>query len=516
MAVSVKSKDAAVIVTKIMNCWISLFGPPTRYLLSDNGGEFNNDLMRSLGEQFDFDIRTTAGYSPFSNGICERHNATLTETFQKVTLEHPSLDLDSRLALSCMAKNTLYNNSGFTPCQVVFGRNFYVSNVIDNRLPALESRENQEDIAKHVAALQTCREGYIQAESSERIRRALRHNVREGNEALLPGETAFYKREHDKSWRGPGTILGIDGKIVFLRHGGNVIRAHRTHVMPDVLTSNITPNLESPLDNGAVLDSETTHRHRSGKRQFSNDSDDEVDYSSCEISETSGKESDAVLKEFDKIESGVEVQSGSPCLKLTDIAGDNNSVGLHDQNKNGLKIKPKIKSVIEFKIPGNEEDIFKAKVLSNAGKTGKAKQGKHQYCMNIEYLEPEFYSGKKGWIDCMDGVTMCRQLPDHDLDEESRGITQNEVFVMNSDEENRFAEAKQSEIAAWINHGVVLAVEDQGQPKMNWRWVLTMKELQDGSFKPKARLVLKGFEENLDKSDKESPVINREIVKLFI
>ena len=43
--------------------------------------------MAQLGQQFNFELLTTAAYAPWSNGICERHNMTLTEIIKKVKSE---------------------------------------------------------------------------------------------------------------------------------------------------------------------------------------------------------------------------------------------------------------------------------------------------------------------------------------------------------------------------------------------------------------------------------------------
>ena len=41
-------------------------------------------------------------------------------------------------------------------------------------------------------------------------------------------------------------------------------------------------------------------------------------------------------------------------------------------------------------------------------------------------------------------------------------------------------------------------VEDKGQKLISTRWVIAEKEYPDEEAKPKARLVIKGFEENED------------------
>ena len=45
------------------------------------------------------------------------------------------------------------------------------------------------------------------------------------------GDKVFYKFGIDPQWHGPGTIIGTDNKVIFLRHGGNVISTSQTRLM---------------------------------------------------------------------------------------------------------------------------------------------------------------------------------------------------------------------------------------------------------------------------------------------
>ena len=71
------------IIKKIFQIWISTFGSAKKFLV-DNGGEFDNDEFRSLCENVNIRICTTAAESPWSNGIVERHNATLGFSVKKI------------------------------------------------------------------------------------------------------------------------------------------------------------------------------------------------------------------------------------------------------------------------------------------------------------------------------------------------------------------------------------------------------------------------------------------------
>ena len=82
-ATVVHNKLASTIIKGLLKCWIILFGAPKK-LLSDNGGEFNNCEFRTLGEQFNIKIMTTAAESPWSNGVCEHLNGKIGEPVSRI------------------------------------------------------------------------------------------------------------------------------------------------------------------------------------------------------------------------------------------------------------------------------------------------------------------------------------------------------------------------------------------------------------------------------------------------
>ena len=244
VAVSVRSKNAEVIAAKFLRHWIGTFGPPDESILHDNGREFSNEVLQILAEKYNFSVRTTPAYSPFCNGICERHNSTLTRTLVKIREDHPKLDLDSSLAYACFVKNSLYNNRGFTPIQIVFGENPKFPNVVDDKLPALSRKSMPEYVQEHLSALASARESYLRAENCQRIRQALRHNVRPVNQSLEFGDIVyFYANNGD--WKGPAKNVGIDRQVIFVRHGGQILCVHRKNCMKKK-TQSENRNFEAP------------------------------------------------------------------------------------------------------------------------------------------------------------------------------------------------------------------------------------------------------------------------------
>lgn len=219
------TKQSSKIVKKFIQCWISIHGAPKR-MFSDLGGEFDNAEMKDMAENFNIDISTTAAYSPWSNGLLERHNQILTEILLKLRSDY-TLDWETALNWAIMAKNSLQNVHGYSPYQIVFGRNPNIPTILIDKPPALEGTTTSEVVKNNINGLHAARQAFIKAESSEKIRRALRKQTRPTPDLCSPEDKVYYKRPDNQEWKGPGVVIGQDGPVVFVRHGGMLVRVHK-------------------------------------------------------------------------------------------------------------------------------------------------------------------------------------------------------------------------------------------------------------------------------------------------
>ena len=137
----IRSKSAETIIEAFFKCWICVYEVPKVGVLSDNGGEFNNSQFREMCSLLNNFVKTSAGYSPWSNGVAERGNAILTEIVHKVRSDQ-NVSWETALAWAMYAKNNLNYVYGFTSHQLVFGEspgnpsvennNIAGNNVLDN------------------------------------------------------------------------------------------------------------------------------------------------------------------------------------------------------------------------------------------------------------------------------------------------------------------------------------------------------------------------------------------------
>lgn len=230
-----------------------------------------------MAEKFNIELKTTAAYSPWSNGLLERHNHTLTDILLKVKKEN-ECSWPMALDWTLMAKNSLHNVHGYSPYQLVFGQNPNMPSVLTDKPPALESPTMNTWMAQHITTLHAARRAFTEAECSERIKRALRKQLRANDDRYETGDKVYYKRADCPQWKGPGVVIGQDGVVVFVRHGGTYVRVHHTRlrkidaqqavledmdIQPEVTDKQILPDSGPNYENDDMESGEETNAHDS-------------------------------------------------------------------------------------------------------------------------------------------------------------------------------------------------------------------------------------------------------------
>jgi len=223
LSVFVDRKKPRDIIDALMTQWIGKFGVMNA-LMTDNGGEFNSNEMREIASILNVQLCTTAGESPFQNGLCERVHAMTDTMLVKLVADYGKYNTQTLLSWANMARNSLQMWNGFSSHQLVFGENPNLPNIMTEELPALQGMTSSEVFAEHLNALHASRRVFIETEADERIRRALRNKVRAAEQVFENRDLVFYKREGKERWLGPGKVVFQDGKVVFVRHGAVFVR----------------------------------------------------------------------------------------------------------------------------------------------------------------------------------------------------------------------------------------------------------------------------------------------------
>ena len=226
----IRSKKAEVIIDSFFKSWVAIFGAPQK-VLSDNGGEFANAKFMDMCQNLNINFLTTAAEAPWSNGLVEKHNGIIGEAVAKIQ-EDVRCSVEIALSWALNAKNSLQNIYGFSPYQLVFGKNPNLPTVFNSKLPALEGISGSQLVADHLNALHAARQQMIKLESSEKLRRAMRAQTRTYNDVrYISGDEVFYKRDEETRWRGPGRVIGQDGSKVLIKIPTGLISVHNSAVM---------------------------------------------------------------------------------------------------------------------------------------------------------------------------------------------------------------------------------------------------------------------------------------------
>ena len=372
--------------------------------------------------------------------------------------ENSKMKTDVPLVWAIHAKNSLQMNSGYSSYQLLFGQNPNLPSVVIDKPPALEGTTTSERFYQHLNGLHSARRAFIQAESSERIREALRHQLRSHSELFETGDTVYYKREASNKWKGPGKVIGQDGKTIFVRHGSVYIRVPNCRIMK------VGEEFKSEIDKASNIKTNDQSPVNDIAQPVDND-EPNIDKLPAETIESSTpKSNDAPV-------SSNPEKPPVPSISL-----------------------PKLKDTIRIR----EKDSWKAaRVISRAGKA----KGKFASWFNVETLD--------------DGEKLCLDFSSVEWQNEKdnpENVNYNAIFRASNDKERELVkEAKEKELLNWKGFNVYEQVEFKGQPLISTRWVVTEK-MPKPDLTIKARLVVRGFEETSN-IQSDSPTIGKDSLR---
>ena len=300
VAASIPKKEGEVVVKAFLDKWImgTPYGAPYQ-IKTDNGGEFINSSMRDLCEMYNIKHLTTGAYSAFQNGGNERNHHTVDMMLEKILHGQQDIKFEDALAQAVHAKNSLLNVHGFSPSQILAGKQPRMPGACqDNRPPADNIEVSSRTVQDNLNLRQRTRDAWTKVDNSNRLALAMK-----AQESPLvkynTGDTVYYKFGVDPGWHGPGKIVGQDNKVVFIRHGGRIIVSSqsRLHKPVEQETRQVTSQpTASPTTNSASQEPETSSDRSS--------SDDQRD-----SSDSSGPESDTEGEPSQRVESSASTEN---------------------------------------------------------------------------------------------------------------------------------------------------------------------------------------------------------------
>ena len=154
--------------------------------------------------------------------------------------------IDVIVSWAISAKNALQRCYSFSPNQRAFGKSANLPSNLVNLPSAMEDVSHADILVKDLNALHAARKSFIEAESSDKLRRALKAKNREttGTEYEI-GDMVYYRHKSSDKWNGPGMVIGKKNKQIFVKHSGYYIRVHLCSLQ---LINNNTVYIPGPFE----------------------------------------------------------------------------------------------------------------------------------------------------------------------------------------------------------------------------------------------------------------------------
>ncbi len=489
----IKSKQPDQVVKALMTHWIRYFQKPCE-IITDQGTEFTGSEMVEAMSKLDIKIHTTAAYSPWSNGLCERNHALVDNMLERVLNDFPEMDLETALAWACAAKNSLTTVYGFSPFQLVYGRQPNIPNIIDEPPNVLEIKSHSKALEDQLKAMQECRTAFIKSQNCEKLKQALRTKMRTAQHVYNHGDYVYYKRPVDDRWLGPGRVIYQDGKVICVRHGRyfGQVHANRLHPVKPELAEKIKAEEKEILE-------DTDETQKVQKQENNNRTEVITQYDKNIIdSQTVNLDSN------EDTESETSDQATNEQKESTEQTAGNKPGRPAKKNNKKQVIILKRSERVQIKLDGEWQN---ATVSSSCKRSGKY---------------PNFYNftldNGKTLGDDVENLEL-RKIDENRVernprpDNSDKNLPEEILAVLVAKEETNTPEAleaKQKELDKLKDFDTYEVINDEGQEYITTLWVITKK-----GEEMRARLTAKGFQE-LQDVPKDSPTMHKHTLRILL
>ena len=221
----VKSKRTEDIISALLECWIAHYGV-FRATVHDNGGEFIGAAFSEMCDLLGIEDKTGAAHSPWSYGIIEKHHGVVDKTFEALRRDFPGYNVNVLIQWAVMVKNSTTTATGWSPMQVVYGKNPVLPSLIDSNPAQLKEEVLSDSLMQNWNALNEARIKYNEALADTQLKRMLKAKVRRNQTIFKIGDNVYWKAtNHTQDWR-QGKVLAVDDKLLFVRQGSQLYRVH--------------------------------------------------------------------------------------------------------------------------------------------------------------------------------------------------------------------------------------------------------------------------------------------------
>ena len=544
-----RDTQASIRTTKQM--WIQWAGAPQE-ILHDQGGEFVSQPWKDFLQAHSIQPVLTA--APWQRGRIERHGGVIKEMLTR--MDHAQnfnslAEIDEALNQCFRAKNSMIVNNGYSPEQAVLGKASKLpgSLLSDEESSAhhmcLSSDPASEQFKRSLELRTAARAAFWHADNHAAIRRAALHRSRGVIHEWLCGQLCMFwdKRKAPNilekgRWCGPAQIVCQESRtIIWITHMNRLLRCAHENLRPVSMrefqrhSTFTTSNTQEELKQMAQrLQSQL--KEKSGMFQYSDLSEvnppteEEANDGNSELSTSRQPEEEPTRRQRGEIEIPDEVMH-DPAVEtpVPDSPFSSNS----EERPESMVPSPSLAQSApdtasldtdqsESEPPGDMEPVYNAVILEKNTETTDCVLDDDALwsmpdpceaaCVSFEFEMPKqqlhkFLKSPK------------EHLPE--VNAAARKFGRELVYSdLTPQEKERFKQAKLKELNCWLDTQTVRTiVRDKIHPSrvLASRWILTWKEdenSEDGK-KPKARLVVKGFQDpDIGELASDSPTLTRD------
>ena len=495
MAKRALSTDTMGAIEALTSAWLHWAGPPNR-LHTDSGTEFNSEQFESFLQKHDIHGHTIASHAHWQNSRAERHGGILQRILDRMDKENPirnEVDFDQALWHACVVKNMWSRHRGVSPRMLVFGKNQRLPGSVtssehesSHQLAMDESAEGEafrRDLAYRSAAM----EAFAKVDKDQALRRAIWQRNRPSRGWYNAGEWVMIWKPRglkDGHWSGPmKVILQESNQIVWTTMCEKLYRVAPEHIRP--LTGpevNLIPTKENHVE-----------RLQTGVTRF-------VDLTIPPA--TSGSSSVMVPEEIPETERSAEIENLNRNISSEQPDHEPGVMSEPQSPENDTSHNPEEiggnKDGTDVPLPDSADELccelsFLTEMQDSKEHVMSLPNG-HVWECAIEVGEKDI----ENWKQEANPQEMCFLAT-------AAKKQRSEVRISELTAEDRalFDNAKRGEIQSWLNTGTVERILKHKIPQeciMRSRWILTWKPVESptegqSKFKPKARLVVLGFED---------------------
>ena len=542
------SRDSTQTMKTLNQTWIQWAGPPVR-IAHDQGGEFLSQEWKDYLQSNS--VRPILSAAAWQRGRIERHGGIIKDMLDRMNHDKPITTMeqfDEILQQCFRAKNTLSIVQGYTPEQAVLGRASRLpASIVSDEQPSSHDLSLGDDLAsekfrRQLDLRQAAREAFLKADNSDALRRAFHRQSRGTVHHWSCGQLCMYwdKRKAPNMlekgrWNGPAQVVCEESRtIVWVTHLNRLLRCAKENLRPVSLrefqthsTFQSTSNPEQLKQMASRLQSQL--RQRSGLFQYG-------DLSTLEGPEERPHSEDGTQPEEEPSRRPVPVMQPDTDLANAEIARntpvpdsprtqqDENNVNPESQESPGASTASLDTDTEGTVTDHNMEPVYNATILEQPQENATCVADQdtiwedldsHQECCaSFAFDVPKqmfckFLKTPQQYFPCLVAAA-------------KKAKTEVSYKDLNDEEKLLFQKAKAKELQCWLDTDTVVAImRDRIHPSrvMSSRWILTWKEdiSQPNGRKPKARLVVKGFQDpDIGILSSDSPTLTRDARMLLM